>query len=48
MTMAAGEICLLHKPGGTALSACRLEKCLKQSLAREKKVVKLLAEVLKK
>lgn len=43
-----GEICLVHKPGGAALSANQLEACLKQALDREKKVVQLLAQVLKK
>lgn len=47
VAIAAGEICLVHKPGGAALSGNELEVCLKQALDREKKIVTLLATVLK-
>lgn len=42
-----GEICLVHKPGGSALTSEQLETCLKQSLQRETSIKQLLETVLK-
>jgi exosome complex component RRP43 len=41
------ELCYVHKPGGCPLSPEQIEKCLSETIAREKCVVKLIDGVLK-
>lgn len=43
-----GEICLIHKPGGSALTSEQLEVCLAQALEREISIKSLLESVLNK
>lgn len=43
-----GEICLIHKPGGSPLSPAQLEKCLVQALQREKSIQSLFNSVMEK
>lgn len=43
-----GEICLVHKPGGSAVTPNQLENCLIQALQREKSIKSLLNSVLEK
>lgn len=40
-----GEICLIHKPGGSPLTPTQLEKCLIQALQREKSLQSLFNSV---
>lgn len=40
-----GEICLIHKPGGSPLTPEQLEKCLVQALQREKSMLSLFKSV---
>lgn len=40
-----GEICLLHKPGGCALSPSQIEQCIKLAHKREQSVCKLISSV---
>lgn len=42
-----GEICLMHKPGGSVLAPEQLELCLKQAINREKSIRSLMDSVLK-
>lgn len=42
-----GEICLMHKPGGSVLAAGQLELCLIQAMNREKSIKTLMDSVLK-
>jgi len=41
-----GEICLIHKPGGSPLTPTQLEKCLVQALQREKSIQTLFNSVI--
>ena len=48
ITVCDGEICMLHKSGGAALSPKQFEKCLNQSFKREISVKKLIKSVFNK
>lgn len=46
VVVANGDLCLVHKPGGIALTSKQMHECLSQALDREKKILGLLESAL--
>ncbi|XP_066286358.1 exosome complex component RRP43-like [Branchiostoma lanceolatum] len=46
VTTEDNKICLMHKPGGTALSESRLQDCINRALTRAEEVRKLIDETI--
>lgn len=42
-----GELCMVNKPGGNAISSQHFDQCLKMALKREKTICDLISTVLK-
>lgn len=43
-----GEICMVNKPGGSAIAEEQMYACMKHALSREKSVCALISSVLEK